>query len=94
MTRQDLMAALKNKDFESVPEIAGRLGEQARLDLEAAPDAATRTEIYRDFTAFINDALHLARVLRCHISTEYCANSASFLYAQSNLEQHHWQIKA
>jgi hypothetical protein len=94
MMPDELTAALKRKDFETAAGIARAIGKQALLDLETAPTAKARAEIYQNSIAIVNDALYLARVLRAHIASELHANSVSFLYADTDLEQHHWRIQA
>lgn len=94
MLQQQLIAALNNKDFDAVTSIAEQLGQQALQDIQTAPTAEVRAKIHQDATTIIGDALHLARALRSHIAAELHANSASFLYTNSDLEQPHWQIRA
>jgi hypothetical protein len=94
MLQTDLINALKSKNFEEAIACAARLGEQALRDLKSAPDNETRTAIFRKNTAALADALHLARVLRAHLSAELNTNTGTLLYQQVDSERNRWRIHA
>lgn len=91
---EDLVAALRCGDFESARLCAEKLGQHATAIMKAAPDAATRANAYRYYSAVLSDALHLARVQRAHISVELNAITGTVRYQQPESEQHHWRIQA
>ncbi len=94
MLEKELIDALKSKDFTEAIACAARLGEQALRDLKAAPDNETRTAIFHKNTATLADALHLARVLRAHLSAELNTNTGTLFYHQVDSERNRWRIHA
>ncbi len=91
---EDLVAALRRGDFESARLCSESLGRQAMSIIKAAPDAATRANAYRYYSAVLSDALHLARVQRAHISVELNAITGTVRYHQPESERHHWLVQA
>jgi len=93
MTSDQLRNALINRDFDQVQSLIGEWRKSILSALTTAPSAAERCMILDDARAFGEEHLYLARVVRAHIATELQANSASFVYAGTDLEQPRWRLQ-
>lgn len=87
-----LAQALRAADFDRANRLARQYGESARAALQAAESGA-REAIYREAVQSLDNHLHLARVLRAHLATEWRANSGTILYQSSDSERHLWQLE-
>ena len=94
MNKEELKTALANRDFDRAQELILEWGTSVRAKIRAASGQTERKRIFDDAASFAEDNMYLIRVVRAHIAAELQANSASFLYRDTNLEQHHWQISA
>jgi len=90
---EELKNALLNRDFERAQSLISAWGEEISWSVKAASGPAERYRILEDARSFLEQHLYLARVVRAHIATELKANSASFLYANTELEQPRWRVR-
>jgi arginine repressor len=93
MRKEELKDALLNRDFERAQALISAWREAISASMKAASDSAERYRILEDAQSFLEQHLYLARVVRTHIATELKANSASFLYRNTELEQPRWRVR-
>jgi len=90
---EELKDALLNREFERAQSHISAWREAVAESMKTASGSAERYRILEDAQAFLEQHLYLARVVRAHIATELQANSASFLYANTELEQPRWRVR-
>ncbi len=90
----ELKSALLNRDFDRVQALIGTWRDEILRCLRTASGSAERCRILEEARSLGEQNLYLARVVRAHIATELQANSASFLYADTELEQPRWRVRA
>jgi hypothetical protein len=94
MTAEALRTALVNRDFDQVHALIGQWREDILRSMQTASGNAERCRILEEARALGEQNLYLARVVRAQIATELQANSASFLYSDTELEQPRWRVRA
>jgi hypothetical protein len=92
--RQQLKAALLNRDFPQAQTLIEEWGKLVARSMQAAGSEAKRRQLLDEAVTLGQQSLYLARVVRANIVSELHANSASFLYADSSLEQPRWHLSA
>ena len=91
---EELRIAILNRDFERAQSIIAERTKAIASEVKAATGAVQRRRILEEAVDRAEQDLCLARVIRAHIASELKANSASFLYAESELEQPRWRVSA
>jgi hypothetical protein len=94
MNKDDLKAALANRDFDRAQSLILAWGTSVKAEMRAASGQTERQRIFEEAVSFAEGNIYFARVIRAHIAAELHANSASFLYCDTDLERHRWQIQA
>jgi hypothetical protein len=94
MNKEELKTALANRDFDRAQALILEWGTSVKAGIRAASGQSERQRIFDDAVSFAEDNIYLTRVIRAHIAAELQANSASFLYRDTDLEQPRWQIRA
>jgi hypothetical protein len=92
VTKEAVKAAFLDRDFERGQSLMREWCKQASAEMKAASGDVERRRIFEDARSFVEENIYLVRVIRAHISAELHANSASFLYADPDSEQHRWRI--
>lgn len=91
---EQLSRTLRSGDFEAAGALSAVYGSAVRAELDASASLAERLAVAQASLAFLNDQLHLARVLRAHLSSQIRDNTAVFLYAAPDAENHCWELDA
>jgi hypothetical protein len=91
---EQLSRTLRSGDFEAAGPLSAVYGATVQAGLAASTSLAQRLALAQTSLAFLNDQLHLARVLRAHLSSQIRDNSALFLYAAPDPENHCWELDA
>jgi hypothetical protein len=91
---EQLSRTLRSGDFEAAGALSAVYGAAVEAELAANTSLAERLAVAQASLAFLNDQLHLARVLRAHLSSQIRDNSALFLYAAPQAEDHCWELDA
>jgi hypothetical protein len=94
MENQALASAIKTGDFEAVHPLAAAYGQSVIAELRNALTPENREAIARPALEFLNDQLHLVRVLRAHLASQLRANSATYLYQPAEPDKHRWRFEA
>lgn len=94
MNKQELKAALANRNFERAQALILEWGTSVKAEIKAASGQDERQRIFEDAVSFAEGNIYLTRVIRAHIATELQTNSVSSVYCDTDLEQHRWQIRA
>jgi hypothetical protein len=91
---EELRSALLERDFTLAQSLVRAWGDAVSAEMKAASGEAERRRILEEARSFGEQNLYLAQVVRAHIATELNANSASFLYADADLELPRWRLSA
>jgi hypothetical protein len=91
---QELRSALLERDFTRAQSLITAWGNAVSAEIKAASGETERRRILEEARSFGEQSLYLAQVVRAHIATELNANSASFLYADAELELPRWRLSA
>jgi hypothetical protein len=94
MDTQDLARALQSGDFEAANPLAVAYGRGVMTELRAAVSAENREAIARPALEFLNNQLHLVRVLRAHLASRLRANSVPCGYQSVEPDKHCWRFEA
>jgi hypothetical protein len=91
---EQLSRTLRSGDFEAAGALSAVYGATVQAELATSASLAERLVVAQASLAFLNDQLHLARVLRAHLSSQIRDNTALFLYAAPDAENHCWELDA
>ena len=94
MLKDAVKQAFLNNDFELGSSLVKQWGASVKAEMMNAACQEDLRRIVDDALSYAEGNLYLARVMRAHVATELRSNSASFLYRQTELEQHRWHVKA
>jgi hypothetical protein len=72
---EKLRLALKTGRFDTALPLIDEYGKAVRHALRATHDHDEKEEILNEASSFLRDHLHLARILRSHLSARLTANS-------------------
>ena len=75
-----LRSAIEAGDFERACALTGPYRETIVRALRNAPSADARETIARETIAFLNERLHMARVLRAHLASRLAAATRAQFY--------------
>jgi hypothetical protein len=87
----ELKRAVEAGDFEHAPALAEAYGKAVREQIETARDARERAAIAEEAREFLEQRLHLARVLRAHVGAQYRAAAGLASYHDFGGDQRSWQ---
>jgi hypothetical protein len=90
---EQLKRAIEAGDFERAPLLAEAYVVAIRKEIEAAPNVKERAAIAEQARSFLEDRLHLARVLRAHIGAQLGAARGVAFYQNTSSEQRSWQFE-
>ncbi len=90
---KEIQQAIESGSFEAAIPLIERYGEIILSALRHAGNSQERSAIAAEATAFLQDRLHLARVLRSHIATQIGAASRIASYACAPCVSNTWQIQ-
>ncbi|HLH01609.1 MAG TPA: hypothetical protein VKX25_02480 [Bryobacteraceae bacterium] len=93
LAAERLKTAIEAVDFEHAPALAEAYGQAIREQIEATPDPRKRDSILEEARAFLEDRLHLARVLRAHVGAQYRAAAGLASYQNFANEQRSWHCE-
>lgn len=91
---QKLRQALQAGRFEAALPLIDEYGKATMQAMRAARDDRARTNILNEASSFLKDQLHLARVLRSHLTTQLAANSRLMFYEGTPRTKNTWQFDA
>lgn len=91
---QKLRRALEAGHFEAALPLIEEYGKAALRAMRAAPDDRARANILDEASSFLQDRLHLARVLRSHLSARLAANSRQISYESASCVKSTWKFDA
>jgi hypothetical protein len=94
MEDQALATAIRTGDFEAANPLAVAYGQSVVAELRTALTPENREAIARPALEFLNDQLHLVRVLRAHLASQLRANSGPCLYQPTEADRHCWRFEA
>ncbi len=89
-----LRVALQNGRFDAALPLIDDYGQAVRRALRAAHDDREREKILSEASSFLQDRLHLARVLRSHLSAQAGANSRQISYENPSSTKSTWKFDA
>lgn len=89
-----LRAAIEAGSFETATALSEEYGEAAIGELRGAITAEERMAIAHEAAAFLEDRLHLARVMRSHIAAQIGAASRLCCYANTPAIDKTWSLDA
>ncbi len=89
-----LRAAIESGSFETATALSKEYGEAAVQELRAATTPQGRIVIAHEAAAFLEDRLHLARVMRSHIAAQIGAASRLCCYANIPSIDQTWFVEA
>ena len=87
---RELKSALEAGDFETARPLIESYGKTAAQALIAARGSAQREEIMKRTAAFLQDRLHLARVMRAQLATQLAAAAGLACYAERPAAESAW----
>jgi len=90
---EELQRAIESGSFETAMPLIEKYGEAVLSELRKAGDAKERSAIASDASAFLQDRLHLARVMRSHIAAQIGAASRIASYASVPGVINTWHIE-
>jgi hypothetical protein len=93
MNTEDLARALRSGDFAAANPLAAAYGRGIMAELGAAATSESREAIARPALEFLNDQLHLVRVLRAHLASRLRANVAPCGYQTAEPDKHCWRFE-
>ncbi len=91
---QKLRRALEAGNFEAALPLIEEYGKAVLRAMRAAPDDHARANILDEASSFLQDRLHLARVLRSHLSAQLTANSRLVSYEGGPSTKSTWRFDA
>jgi hypothetical protein len=91
---QKLQRTLEAGNFESALQLIDEYGKLIMESVRTAPTATDRLAILDEASSFVQDRLHLARVLRSHIASQITASSRLVSYGGTASVESTWQIDA
>lgn len=86
--------ALKTGRFDTALPLIGEYGEAVRQAVRVTRDHDEKEEILNAAALFLRDHLHLARVLRSHLSARLTANSRLSSYNDMSDAKSSWKFEA
>jgi hypothetical protein len=87
-----LRRAIESGDFQSAPALAEEYVETVRREIEITP-ARERAALAEQACSFLEDRLHLARVMRAHIASELRVASGVASYQNAGPAGNTWEIQ-
>jgi hypothetical protein len=87
-----LRRALDAGNFDQALELAAAYGESVKNDLHSAATLDEKALIVDEASRFLQDRLHLARVMRSHIAAQLGIAVRTALYQDTAVPENHWQI--
>ena len=87
-----LRHAIETGSFERATSLAQSYGDLIKTRLRAAKTPAEREAIASEASAFLQDRLHLARVMRSHIATEIDAAVRLASYSNTHHSENTWRL--
>jgi hypothetical protein len=91
---EKLRRALEAGHFEAALPLIDEYGKAVREAMRLAGDDRTRVDILDRASSFLQDWLHLARVLRAHLSAQVADNSRLISYESGSSTKSTWRIDA
>ena len=88
-----LSQAIAKGDFQAVSGLIDQYGRTVARDFQVAPNNAERTVIVNQAVAFLQDHLHMARVMRSHLHAQLKALSRTSSYSETRSSQNTWQME-
>ena len=89
-----LRAALEAGNFEGSATLARQYRSAISRDLREAASEGDRAAIAREAISFLEDRLHLARVLRAHVASRLATAFRAQTYCADPPGQNIWQLEA
>lgn len=90
---QEIQRALESGRFETAIPLIEQYGQFALSSLRSAGNSQERSAIATEASAFLQDRLHLARVMRSHIAAKIGAASRIASYASTPCVNNTWHIE-
>jgi hypothetical protein len=90
----ELRQALECGHFEVALPLIDEYGKAALQAIRAARDDHARANIHDEASSFLRDRLHLARVLRSHLSAQLGASSRLISYESVPCTKSTWKLDA
>jgi hypothetical protein len=91
---EKLRRALESGHFEVALPLIDEYGKAALQAMRVARDDRTRTNILNETSSFLQERLHLARVLRSHLSAQVRASSRLISYESMACTKSTWKVDA
>jgi hypothetical protein len=91
---EKLRRALESGHFEAALPMIDEYRNATLHDMGAAGDDRTRANILNEASSFLRDCLHLARVLRSHLSAQLAASSRLISYDSAPCPKSTWKLDA
>ncbi len=89
---QEIQRAIESGSFETAIPLIDRYGHDILSSLRNAGTSQERSAIAAEASAFLQDRLHLARVMRSHIAAKIGAASRIASYASAPCVNNTWLI--
>ncbi len=89
----ELKVALESGDFETALPLIESYGKTAAQAMAEAHGSAQREEVIKRTEAFLQDRLHLARVMRAQVAAQLSAAAGLACYAQQWIDESVWSAE-
>jgi hypothetical protein len=91
---QELKHALETGDFCSAVPLIEEYGNLTMQALRTSRSLSERQAVLDEASSFLQDRLHLARVLRSHIAAQIAASSRLISYNDNPITESTWHFEA
>ena len=91
---QELQRALESGEFELALPLIESYGRSAIHASQKSKTFSEQSEMLRTAAAFLQDRLHLARVMRAQIASQIALCSRACLYEEASKVDNTWQLEA